>query len=313
MSATAFAQQYPGVPAQGNTLSDMKAGSILIYNLYASSASAPKDEDTRITITNTSIDSGVFLRLYFVNGASCGVFDYFADLTARQTMTFFASDIDPGVTGYLIVVAVDVNSGLPINFNHLIGEATIKLASGHAAKLNAVAIAANFRFFVAFPMPTEISLNFDGVMYERVPRTLALAGIPSVNDGNSTLLVINRLGGNLRSGMGAIGAVFGVMFDDLENPASFSFTAGCQVRDVLSARFPRTAPSFPLLIPSGRSGWMHIWSHVGDDSFSKGGRGILGAAITFNPSSAAPFNGGGNLHALTLTNDSLIMPVIATR
>ena len=315
MSATAFAQQYPGVPITGNdALSDMKAGSVLIYNLYASSATDPQKEDTRITITNTSVDSTVFLRLFFVNGTSCEVFDNYGCLTKRQTVTAFASDLDPGVTGYLIVVAVDEQTGMPIDFNHLIGEAVVMLASGHAAKLNAVAIEAKFKFTPPPPrfIPSEVKLNFNGAMYERVPRVLALAGIPSVNDGNSTLLVINRLGGALGPGgaMGAIGSVLGFFHDDMENPFAFTFSGRCQVRGVLSDIFPRTAPRLSTIIPSGRSGWMPLWTSGGDDSFSRGGRGMLGAAITLNSSGGRAFNGGGNLHALSLTTDSLVMPVI---
>lgn len=42
------------------------------------------------------------------------------------------------------------------------------------------------------------------------------------------------------------------------------------------------------------------------------GVGIVGAAINFNPNAATDrtaFNGGGNLHHLTLTTDSLIIPI----
>jgi hypothetical protein len=51
------------------------------------------------------------------------------------------------------------------------------------------------------------------------------------------------------------------------------------------------------LVPSGRSGWLKIYN-IGTDA------AYLGAAINFNPnagSSASAFNGGHNLHKLTLT------------
>src|SRR5262249_19164901 len=160
-----------------------KTGSVLIYNLYASSATAPQDEDTRISITNTNTGSSVFVHLFFVNGTDCNVSQESACLTANQTMAVFASDLDPGVTGYIIAVAVASDTGTPIDFNYLIGEADVKLASGHAARLNAVAIAA-LRLPLRDPGVPEMQLNFDGSMYNQVPRALALSGIPSPNDGN---------------------------------------------------------------------------------------------------------------------------------
>ncbi len=310
MSATALAQSSPGAPIPANSaLSDLKAGSALIFNLYASSATAPETEDTRISITNTSISSAVVVRLIFVNGASGEVSNKFVCLAPEQTKGDLASNLDPGVTGYLIAVAVEGQFGAPIGFNHLIGQADVKLASGHAARLNAVAIAALFDYISSQSPEYGARLNFDGVSYNRVPRTLTLTNIQSVFDSN-TLLVINRLGGDLRQGMATIGSVFGYVYDDVSNRFLFTFPAGCQIRRVLSDTFPRTAPTFSQIIRPGASGWMRFWSDSQDDSFSGGGRGVLSAAITFNSNPKRVFNGGGNLHAETLTNDTLLMSLI---
>jgi hypothetical protein len=312
MSATALAQSPPGAPIpKDSALSDQKAGSVLIFNLYASSATAPENEDTRISITNTSADSAVVVRLIFVNGASGEVSNKFACLASSQTTTVFASNLDPGVTGYLIAVAVERQFGTPIGFNYLIGQADVKLASGHAARLNAVAIAALFGYISSQTPEDGAQLNFDGVSYNRIPRTLTLTGIPGYNDGNYTLLVINRLGGDLRKGgMATIGSVSGNIYDPVSNPFPFTFTAGCQVRGILSDIFPRMAPHFPQIIFPGTTGWMRFWSNSQDDSFSSGGRGVLGAAITFNSIPNRAFNGGVNLNAETLTKDTLLMSLI---
>jgi hypothetical protein len=311
MSATALAQSPPGAPIpKDSALSDQKAGSVLIFNLYASSATAPEIEDTRISITNTSADSAVVVRLIFVNGASGQVSNKFACLASSQTNTDFASNLDPGVTGYLIAVAVEGQFGTPIGFNHLMGQADVKLASGHAARLNAVAIAALFGNISSQTPEDGAQLNFDGVSYNRVPRTLTLTGIPSEVEGNSTLFVINRLGGDLRKGMATIGDVFGNIYDPVSNPFPFRFTSGCQFRGILSDSFPRMAPRFSEIIFPGTCGWMRLWSSSQDDSFSSGGRGVIGAAIIFNPVVNRVFNGGGNLHAETLTKDTLLMSLI---
>ncbi len=54
VSSAAFAAD-PGLeyPATSE-VSDQKAGSVLFYNTYTSSASAPAQENTRVNITNTS-------------------------------------------------------------------------------------------------------------------------------------------------------------------------------------------------------------------------------------------------------------------
>ena len=87
--------------------------------------------------------------------------------------------------------------------------------------------------------------------------------------------------------------------DDAENPGSFTLSSSaCQLRGVLSNSFPRSTPRLETLIPAGRSGWLKIYN-IGTDA------AYLGAAINFNPnaaSSASAFNGGHNLHKLTLTS-----------
>jgi hypothetical protein len=120
--------------------------------------------------------------------------------------------------------------------------------------------------------------------------------LPSRADGNSTLLILNRIGGNLATGAGSLGTLFGVMFDDTEGGISFTVTGGCQLRNILSNDFPRTTPRFENFIPAGRSGWLKI--------SSQSDLGISGAVLNFNPNagaSAGAFHQGHNLHKLTLT------------
>ncbi len=287
----------PGaLPQSSSPMNDQKPGSVLIYNIYTSSTNA-NQQNTRLSLTNTNQTLPAFVHLFFVDGSSCSVADSILCLTANQTTSFLASDLDPGATGYIVAVAIDGN-GCPTNFNYLIGDEYVKFAGGHAANLGAEAITA-----IAGGLPlcnnasVTATLAFDGISYNVVPRALALDNVGSHADGNDTLLILNRIGGNLAIGASTLGTVFGLMYDDSENVLSFSVTGSCQLRNSLSNTFPRTTPRFENFIPAGRSGWLKV--------FSQSDIGLSGAAINFNPNAAASagaFNQGHNLHVLTNTS-----------
>ncbi len=290
----------PGTPYPASSaVSDQKTGSILIYNVYTSSITNFAAQNSRLTLTNTSTTTRANAHLFFVDGATCSVADSYLCLTPNQTATMMASDLDPGITGYLFVVAVN-DLGCPINFNFLIGDVYVKFPSGHATNLPAEAIAALFEQNTTCDANTTMAtLSFDGsgesASYNPLPRVLAISNIADRVSGNSTLLVVNRIGGNMATGASTIGNLFGILYDDTESAYSFSLASGaCQLRGTLSNNFPRTAPRFETVIPAGRSGWMKLWS----DSTAAG---LFGAVINSNPGTAANvFNGGHNLHKLTL-------------
>lgn len=285
--------------------SDQKAGSVLIYNLYTSSTD-PTRQNTRINLTNSHPQLPSFVHLFFV-AEGCSVADSYVCLTANQTASFLASDLDPGTSGYLVAVAVDA-IGCPTAFNHLLGDEYVKFASGHAANLNAVA-------FAALPgglttcdgNSVTTALNFDGLSYNRAPRVLALSNVGSRADGNDTLLILNRIGGNLGLGASTLSTLFGILYDDAENALSFQMTGSCQLRNSITNNFPRTAPRFETFVPAGRSGWLKVFSQSPTDI------GILGAVINVNANAAAAagaFNQGHNLHALTLSaTNTYIVPI----
>src|SRR5215471_21284806 len=139
MSAAAFAAD-PGLPVPATSeASDQKAGALLFYNAYTSSATSANTANTRINITNTNALSGIFVHLFFVDGSNCSVADSFVCLTQNQTASFLTSDVDPGISGYIVAVLVNGN-GIPIpNGNVLIGDEYVKYATGHSANLGAVA------------------------------------------------------------------------------------------------------------------------------------------------------------------------------
>jgi hypothetical protein len=278
-------------------VSDQKAGSILFYNTYTSSASAPAQENTRINITNTSTTSAAFVHIFFVEGLSCGVADTFICFTTNQTASFTTADADPGTRGYIVALAVDGLDGTPEEFNFLIGDEYVKYASGHAANLGAEAIAKLTAHNVISTDGTFAALFFDGLLlagsYNRLPRVLADDSIPSRLDGNDTKLIVNRIGGNLAIGAATLGTLFAVIYDDAENTFSTTFSGQCHLELSIGANnLPRVVGGWNALIPAGHSGWMKFWS--------TSDLAILGAAINFN-AAAAGFNGGHNLHKLTLS------------
>ena len=298
----------PGLPYPATSeASDQKAGSVLFYNVYTSGATSGNTQNTRVNITNTNsaVGADAFVHLYFV-AEGCAIADSYICLTPNQTASFLASDVDPGITGYIVAVAVDGVLGCPVSFNYLIGDEYVKFTTGHAANLGAVAFSALFTQGACNAASNTAAINFNGVDYNCSPAVLALDNIGSRADGNDTLIIVNRVGGNLGIGAASLGTLFGLLYDDAENVLSFSVTGGCQLRNSVSNNFPRTTPRFETFVPAGRTGWLKLYNQTG-------AIGILGAAINLNPnaaSSAGAFNGGHNLHHLTLNcNSTYTVPV----
>lgn len=286
-----------------SAVNDQKAGSILVYNLYASNPAAPTTTNARINMTNTA-DFGVTVHLFLIDGSTCLVVDRYICLSENQTMSFLMSEQDPGVTGYMIAVATDFE-GIPIRHNFLIGDVFVKFVTGHFANLAAEAISALISPPAIISADGTVAfLVFNDVFYNRLPSVLAASNIPARADGNDTIIVINHILGDLRIRALGIGPVFGILYDDAEQPHSFNGAAGCQGLARLDNVFPRTTPRFEVVIPAGQTGWLKIWGTIP-------GTPILGAMINFNPNAAASagrYNSGHNLHKLKLENRAV--PVI---
>jgi len=305
----------PGIrPPSDATAGDLKPGSALFFNFYSSSPTSVNVENTRISITNTSTISAVFIRLFFVDPV-LGVrsaLNTNVCLVPDQTAAFLVSDFDPGITGYLIAVASDLQTECPLSFNFLTGSADIKRATGHQATLPAQAIAARFtgRLPGCVSGTGPVTLTFDGGAngYDRVPRVLMVDKIPSRADGNDTLFIVNRFGGNLLQGSDTIGFITGTLYDEAGNGYGFTRSAGRQFRSTLTNDFPATTPSFETVIPAGRVGWMKFSTPASNEY------ALFGAIINANPNAQtarAGFSGGYNLRALTLANSvTLTIPFL---
>lgn len=308
----------PGACIPRTPIDSTKPGSILFTQFYASGATSNDvQNNTRINITNTNPTLGVVAHLFFVDGSSCSVADAFICLTPNQTTSFFMSDIDPGTQGYMMAVAVDGppgygggnNTGCPISFNYLIGNANIKFTGSPRRDLDleSESVAAEF----GSPVPTcdpdksFAELFFDGTPrgYNQLPRVLALDSIPSRADGNDTILFLARVDGNWGTGLQPLGTVTGLLYNDNENSFSFNLNAGtCLLRTSLSNSAPRTTPRFDQVIPAGRTGWMKLYA-------ANENAAIIGAMHNRNDnslSSPGAFEGGHNLHVLTLLPNAVI-------
>jgi uncharacterized repeat protein (TIGR01451 family) len=299
----------PGEPWPTGTINDQKPGSILFYNFYTSSPTTPNVQNSRFTMTNTNAGQFVFMHLFFVDGSTCSISDRFVCLTSNQTLSFLASDLDPGTTGYMVAVAVDNVIGCPITFNHLIGEVFVKTSEGFQADLPAESIGrVDGEGQTCNDASSEADLVFDGTPgnYELVPRVLAASSVMDYASGNRQLLIVNRVGGNFLAGGFTIPGLFGQLFDAHEVSASFSVQpAGCQLVRVMSDSFPATVPHFSTHIGAGTTGWMKFYSPIDV--------GLMGAIINYNPNvptTPGAFNQGRNLHKLTFaTSERIRIPI----
>lgn len=300
--ANCHAQDIPGIPLPANAeASDQKTGSILFFNYVISNATDPAAKNTEISFTNTNpvFSNDVLLRVYFVDEVGTST-SRFVDVVSLQTVSLLASDVVPGMRGYVVAVAINRNTLCPVKHNYFTGTAHIKRLSGHAAALPAVAIAAVAETPATCGGATTM-LRFDGVAYNRVANSLALDNIPARLDGNNTLFILNRVSGNLTVGSGAALSTnfFGLCYDDAENVLSFSGSGGAQFVSSFSNAFPRLTPRFDFFIPSGRSGWMKVFNFPAVLE-----QGLMGAMLNFNPNVATETNAftmGHNLTHRTLT------------
>ncbi len=278
-------------------------GSMLVYNLSTSSISNPSSQNTRINITNTHQRKSVSIHLFWVDGETCLVADSITCLTPNQTLSLLSSDIDPGITGFLVAVAIEKQTGMPISFNYLMGDEYVKLESGHESNLRTEAIKSSEVVNPAIQTgPAEAEIRFDGMHYQQLPRTLCLSNLSSNENNNQTMLIVNRIGGDISSSFDKIGKMFGLVYDDQGESYGFCVEdATCQLISTFGPYFPGTSPRIDDIIPSGRSGWLKVWA--------TNDRSILGSVIVFNPdsdSSSDAFRHGRNLHKLTYNSISFL-------
>jgi hypothetical protein len=329
-SQITFAQGIPGLPgsasdaAQGRGVSDMKLGSVLFFNFYTSDPTNTAQVDTFINLTNVNPTQDVALHLFFVDSVTCNIADAFLCLTRNQTATFRASDIDPGVAGYIVVVAVDT-VGRPASFNYLAGDSLVNTPTGHRFALPAVVAArrdGNFSSPVNADGITS-TMFFNANQYDLLPQTLVLDSFPSQVAGigaaaANTVLYVYSPQPNLAVPDAFTGTLFFLVHDDQENTFSGSTGIDCFLPSAKQRITSiRTTPNVNVIVPSGRTGWAtfhglgsrSVICHPSGDRITLANVPLMGATAT----RLGNFNGGHNLRYATVFNApgySITIPVI---
>lgn len=176
-------QVGPGVPNVGSNAprsaaSSSKAGSILFFHKYTSSTAAASNVNTLFTLTNTHPTAGVAIRLSWVHG--CTLDTTFITLAGNQTRTLLASNENPNQTGYLMAMAVSA-TGLPIQFNWLIGSASYRDARGFESNYNAVGVAKRTNGGARTVSDAVAEVLFNNVEYDRLPKQIAVDNLQNQN------------------------------------------------------------------------------------------------------------------------------------
>jgi hypothetical protein len=330
-AAGAYAQNIPGLPgdatsaALGLGVSENKLGSVLFFNYYTSDASSSQ-VNTRINITNVHTVQDVVVHIFFVDSVTCNIADAFICLTHNQTTSFVASDLDPNVTGYMVVVAVD-SVGRPVSFNYLAGDELVITSTAHRFGLGAVAAArrdGNFASPINLDGVTS-TMFFDGRQYDELPYTMVLDSFPSQVSGigaplaDTRLYVYTPLPNLSIPGPAFSGSLFFLVHDDQENNFSGQLPLSCFVTsDKQRISSVRTSPNINTIVPSGRTGWATFYG-FGNRSITCNTNGgtvaisnvpLMGATAT----KTGNFTGGHNLRYATVFNVpgySITVPVFA--
>ena len=287
-SAAALAQ----LPAPVNSvMSDIKPGSVLFYPKYTSNPSSPQTGDTQINMTNTSANICISVHLFAIDGSTCSVADSFVSLTPNQTASFLMSDFDPGITGYLVAVAIEAG---PTRHNFLIGSEYIRETDGRFAFLPAYTVARISSAPINLDDNGNALLVFNGTEYERLPSVLGLSSFNSQTTDNTQVNILSPANNLINGDAPSSNSLFTLVYDDAERAYSTTVRVVCyNTFNLTSMRVAGGGGGLNSIVPAGRTGWVR---------FSTTSRPILGAMISRGP----VFNGGHNLHILGLLNSYTI-------
>jgi hypothetical protein len=270
-----------------------KPGSLLVFPYYVSSLYS-SDENTTVSVTNTSPTDATQVRVLFYSAADCQTAEYAVCLGAQQTLSFKMSDYDPGVKGYCIAYATDA-AGQPTQFNHLVGSARLRQPGAGGTVFDATLDALTVMKRSAGAVGAtngQAELAFDDVMYDQLPNALTLDTLPSqVGGANVTSLLLTRLASS------NVSARLTVVNATGDRSALTTRSLTCQTDVKLPAL--RLNPTLNTLVPADATGWMRV--SATDDA------PIFGLYL-----STGGANTGGNLRALSYAADfRLTVPVRA--
>jgi hypothetical protein len=295
--AVAFLAIVPGMgmaQTLSNNYSDIKPGSILFFNRFTSNPTNPLLGDTQINITNLNQSKSIALHFYMVDGSSCSVADSGTSLAPSQTISYLMSDYDPGIFGYLIVVAQDMETGLPTQHNWLAGTSLVREFDGRQAVLSAISIGKLTIGNITADPDGLYRLKFNGATYEKLPQTLAVTSFDS-QVSTTSFMYIYSPSSNIYVGEANTASISTLLFNDSSQSLSGSFSLTCYRQDSFMTFFSRGGGINRHVTP-GRTGWIRLHSSSAP---------ILGSVISRN----SMFQGGFNLTAIALFgNHEIVVP-----
>ncbi len=282
-------------------------GSVLVFPYFTSNLT--NDWDTRITFANTDfyrrdgasspVLTTLYAHVFIIDGQTCSQADQYVCLTPNATISFLASEFDPEVTGYVIVVAVDGTTGHPINQNSLIGDAFVAQGD-YVGNYGAEAFRAH----------GDPGINQNGVLqfgnltngYDYVATRFAFS-IQSPVDAPGQRIVTASLSGDLNTGQMASAGQSSVGYVHNGNERPFGSFAGfhlggCQASSVIGLNAPRVPTTMAKVIPAGQIGTMTLTT-----------RPAVGLLMT--PQGNNQWSGIRPLHKTRYTTSSLVIPVFS--
>lgn len=291
------------VSAAGS-IGDQKPGSVLFFNRYTSSASNMLREDSTLNLTNTNPAAPAYVRLFLVAGATCQTTELQLCLAAQQTVSLLMSDLDPGVRGYAIAIATNLQ-GEPVQFNWLTGNVILRqpaanISGPYNSVLGAVAIAKRKEGTVA-NVNGLAEMIFDDVIYDRLPGQIAFDSVPSqVSATNATLLSVYRPLADLSGSVSSTSVQITGLGQNSEGQVISStgnLSSACY-SDVTMGTFRLQPTPINQLLPPGATAWFTASSN---DLLP-----LMGAQ--FN---SGEFNSGSNARPLSFTAEFKIrIPVL---
>ncbi|MBS1811000.1 MAG: hypothetical protein JST84_22750 [Acidobacteria bacterium] len=276
------------------TVSDQKAGNVLVYPYYNSNSQTKAD--TRLTLSNLSPIFTVPVHLFFLD-KSCSQADTYVCLTPNASIAMKASEFDPEQLGWVLAVAV-TPLGLPADglANTLIGNAFVN-DGDYVGNYGAEAFR-DTRNITFDPAAGTASFTISA------PNSYAIE-IQSPADAVGQKIVSVGLNGSLVAGnlAGAGQRGTGVVYNGNEKPfGSFSpfFAGNCRAEAIITATSPRVPLGLGNLIPSGQVGTMRV---------NVGGAAAGGAVGLLMTPKTAKWSGIRGLHKTSEVPSTITIPV----
>lgn len=279
-------------------------GSLLVFPEY----------DTRpgsislLTVTNVNGDAPVGVRFAFVEADTCDVHERRALLSPGDTLTLYPTAQLPAPSrGFCFAYAVDVASGEPIDFDHLVGsEVLLEATSGSECRLNAFAFEGLPGAGLATDLDRDGVRDLDGAEYAPAPARLVIPQFFGQSDGPpgawSELILIPLTERSFQTTVDLL------IYNDNEDLFTAEFSLACWARVPLASisglfgnRFlsnnTNHAAGEILGLPGVETGWFQVWGNIASNPHADlVAPAILAALVEVGSMSSAslPFTIGEN-------------------